>query len=157
MEKYIKKRDFLKIDERDVLLITIPGRMGDEDGITFVVKDKNKYCIYRVGGWMYPDREAQDVITLEDASRQFPKWYEIWQNSNSKNCQGKYRYLYMGFGNGLCIDNSIYNDYNYYLDEEVKMYLDSYNNNEETFQYAAIFNTWDKAFMKMINKNKQKK
>ncbi len=50
----ITKKEFLKIDEDNVMFITNPGRMGDEDGITFIVKDNNDYNIYRVSGWMYP-------------------------------------------------------------------------------------------------------
>ena len=46
----IKKSDFLKIKEEDVMFITNPGRMGDEDGSTFVLKEDNHYNIYRIDG-----------------------------------------------------------------------------------------------------------
>ncbi len=155
--KIIKKEDFLKIKEDDVYFITNPGRMGDEDGITFVVKQDDKYLMYRVNGWMYPKKDInkEDYITLNDVLKQFPKWYETWKNSNKKNYCGKYKYLYMGFGNGLCVDNRIYNDFKSYLDEEVKDYLNDYSEEEKKeLKYAAIFNVWKNALIKMLNNNK---
>ena len=45
MHKYeiikISSDDFFKINEDDLMFITNPGRMGDEDGSTFVVKKDN--------------------------------------------------------------------------------------------------------------------
>ena len=38
----ILKPDFLKLEEESIMFITNPGRMGDEDGITFVVKNDKK-------------------------------------------------------------------------------------------------------------------
>ncbi len=144
-EKRIKKSDFLKINEEDVMFITNPGRMGDEDGSTFVLKGCNSYNIYRIDGWMYPSGniDENERITLEDARKQFPKWSEAWQNANNENYQGKYKYLYMGFGNGLCIDSSIYNEFKEYLD----MYLKDIT---EEDRYGIIFNNWEMAFMNMV-------
>ena len=39
---HITKDEFKKIDEKNVMFITNPGRMGDEDGSYFIVK-KRKY------------------------------------------------------------------------------------------------------------------
>ena len=50
----ISKSDFLKLDEKDLMFITNPGRMGDEDGSTFIIRQDDDYIIYRVEGWMYP-------------------------------------------------------------------------------------------------------
>ena len=98
----ISKSDFLKLDEKDLMFITNPGRMGDEDGSTFIIRNDNEFIVYRV------------------------------------------KYIYMGFGNGLSVDNSIYDEYKYYLDKEI-------NNEENTsLQYANIFNAWDKAFINMV-------
>ena len=36
------------------MFITNPGRMGDEDGIAFIIKRGNEFTIYRVDGLMYP-------------------------------------------------------------------------------------------------------
>lgn len=148
----ISKQEFLKINEKDIMFITNPGRMGDEDGSTFIVKQDNKYKIYRIDGWMYRsiDYNKDEYISLEDTKKQFPKWYEAWKNNNNKNYHGKYKYLYMGFGNGLSIDNSIYNEYKPYLDEKVKKYLET-KDNKEDLKYAAIYNVWEEAFFNMIN------
>ena len=46
----ITKSDFLKLNEEDLMFITNPGRMGDEDGSTFIIKKENELTIYRVNG-----------------------------------------------------------------------------------------------------------
>lgn len=112
----ISKEDFLKINEDDLMFITNPGRMGDEDGSTFILKENDSFKIYRLNGWMYPSSNIKEneYISLNDAIKQFPKWYEAWQKNKDENYKGKYKYLYMGFGNGLSIDNSIYDEYKPY-------------------------------------------
>ena len=139
----ITKDEFLKINEDDVMFITNPGRMGDEDGSTFIIRDGNEFKIYRLSGWMSRNN-GSDHISLEDAINQFPKWDEAWKNNDKENYKGKYKYIYMGFGNGLCVDNSIYNEFKPYLDEEVEEYLQD-KENKESLKYAAIFNTWEEA------------
>ena len=48
----ISKEEFLNIDEDDIMFITNPGRMGDEDGSSFIVKKNNEFIIYRLSEWM---------------------------------------------------------------------------------------------------------
>ena len=151
----ISRDDFLKIDEKDVMFITNPGRMGDEDGCTFVINKDGKYITYRVNGWMYPKSNKEDFISLDDALNQFPKWHEAWDNCSNENYKGKYKYLYMGFGNGLCVDNSIYNEYEPYLSELVEMYLENHKESGEDLKYAAVYNVWQKAALKMIKEKRQ--
>ena len=103
---------------------------------------------------MYPkkDEMEKDQISMEDTANQFPEWYEAWKHAEDENYHGKYTHVYMGFGNGLNIDNSIYEEYKLYLDEEVKKNLEKYSDEEkETMQYAAIFNVWEEALIKMAN------
>ena len=149
----ILKSDFLKLDEGNIMFITNPGRMGDEDGITFVVENKNEFIAYRVSGWMYGSKE-KNSITLAEAQKQFPKWYEAWENGNNEDYEGKYKHLYMGFGNGLNIDISIYDKFKPYLDEMVKKNLEKYPIEErKDRQYVAIFNVWEDALINMANDN----
>ncbi len=152
----ISKEDFLKINEDDVMFITNPGRMGDEDGSTFIIKKDNKFKIYRLSNWMYRsnDFDKKNHISQKDALKQFPKWNEVFKNKNNNDYKGKYKYIYMGFGNGLSVDNSIYNKFKPYLDKRVERYLKD-GKDKESMQYAAIFNTWEKAFIDMVNDNKQ--
>ena len=146
----ISKEEFLNLNEDNLLFITNPGRMGDEDGITFIMKDNNELTIYRVDGWLYPKEE--NPITLDDAFKQFPKWREAWNNGEKENYNGKYRFIYMGFGNGLCVDNSIYNEFKPYLDEAVEVFLSKEHPDErESLKYVAVFRSWDDAFVKMTN------
>ena len=142
----ISKTDFLKINEDDLMFITNPGRMGDEDGSTFIVKENNEFKVYRVDGWMY-GKADNDSISFQDALNQFSKWHEVLDNWDNENYQGKYKYLYMGFGNGLSVDNRIYDEFKPYLDERVEKYLED----KESLKYSAIFNTWEQAFKDMIN------
>ena len=82
----ISKEDFLKLNE---------------DGSTFIIKQGNKFIMYRVDGWMYRHRDLKEneYISLDDAKKQFTKWYDAWKNGNKEDYKGKYKYLYMGFGN----------------------------------------------------------
>ena len=146
----IKKSEFIKLNENDLMFITNPGRMGDEDGTTFIIKNNHEFTIYRIDGWMYKqDGEILD-ISLNDVSNQFPKWYETWKNNVENINQGKYKYLYMGFGNGLSVDNSIYNEFEPYLTELVEKYLEN-NDEKESLKYAAIYDLWEEAFRNMVN------
>ena len=157
----ISKTDFLALNEEDVMFITNPGRMGDEDGITFVIREENQYIKYRVDGLIYPNRNSneKDRITLEDVLNQFPKWYEAWKHGDEKDYEGKYKHIYMGFGNGLNVDHSIYEEYKPYLEKAIEEKLKQYDEKErEGMQYAAIFNVWEKALDEMLEeKNKNRR
>ena len=146
----ITREEFLNLNEDDIMFITNPGRMGDEDGIYFVIKKDNNLTLYRVDGWMYGIGKE---ISLQDAFKQFPSWYYTWDHNKDKNYQGKYKYLYMGFGNGLSIDNRIYEEYKPYLDKLVEEYLEK-EEDKEKLMYAAIFSTWKKAVINMANDKK---
>ena len=143
----ITREEFLKLNEDDVMFITNPGRMGDEDGIYFVIKKDNILTFYRVDGWMYGIGKE---ISLQDAFKQFPSWYYTWDHNKDKNYQGKYKYLYMGFGNGLSVDNSIFEDFKPYLDKLVEEYLKD-KDDKDKLMYAAIFSTWKKAVINMAS------
>ena len=144
----IQKEDFLKINEDDVMFITNPGRMGDEDGLTFIVKHDKDYTIYRLDGFMYRRNDCN--ISLDDVKKQFPKWHEAWKSADNKNLKGKYHYLYMGFGNGLSVDNYVFDKFKPYLDKMVQEYLEG-ERDKDSLEYAAIFNVWKEAFLEMVN------
>ena len=148
----ISKLDFTKLNEDDLMFITNPGRMGDEDGTTFVIKNNNELTIYRIDGWMYPKKGETQNISLNDVLKQFPKWNETWGNSDKEDFHGKYKYLHMGFGNGLSIDNSIYDEYEPYLNRLVNEYLETKKDEDkESLKYAAVFVVWEKALINMAN------
>lgn len=146
----ISKTRLVKLNEDDLMFITNPGRMGDEDGSTFIIKQENDFKIYRLNGWMYLN-EGEN-ITLDDTLEQFPKWKETWNNNEYKD---KYTFIYMGFGNGLCVDNSIYDEFKPFLDKKVQEYLED-KRDKESLKYAAIFNVWKNAFIEMVNNRKNK-
>ena len=57
----ISKADFLRINEDTVMFITNPGRMGDEDGSTFIIRVDNKFKAYRIDGWLYRSKKINRV------------------------------------------------------------------------------------------------
>ena len=141
----ITKEEFEKLDEKDVMFITNPGRMGDEDGSNFIIKIGNIFYPYRVSGWMYPPINTE--ITLDEFSKKFPLWRDMWNKSSENSNNEKYTYVYMGFGNGLSIDNSIYEEFKPYLLEEVKKIKESRGDTGDnpSFNYPA----WQSAFVRM--------
>jgi hypothetical protein len=149
----ISKEEFKKLNEEDLMFITNPGRMGDEDGSTFVIKHGNDVSVYRIDGWMYPNPNEKEEykISYGEMIKQFPKWKEMLNHASEKDYNGKYIYLYMGFGNGLCVDKSIYNEYVPYLNNLVKKYLDDKIGDKESLKYAAVFNVWGDAIVDMVN------
>ena len=149
--KKISKLEFLKLKEENLIFITNPGRMGDEDGITFITKHNNEINIYRIDGLLYPKEREKIELSLKDIRKQFPKWNKTWKNSKEKKYKGKYKYLYMGFGNGLSIDNSIYCEFEPYLKELIKKYLKEKKDKDESLKYIAVYNVWKKAFINMSN------
>ena len=151
-ENKITKEEFLKINEDDVMFITNPGRMGDEDGSTFIVRQDGGFKVYRISGWMYPseDIDEKERISLQDAYNQFPRWRETLNHFNDENYKGKYKHIYRGFGNGLSIDNSIYDEFKPYLDQLVEEYIKD-SEDKESLKPAATFNTWKIAFNSMTN------
>ena len=152
-EKRISKEDFLKLNEEKIMFITNPGRMGDEDGSTFIIKNGNEFTTYRIDDWMYHNKVLKDdeYISLDDAQKQFPKWYETWKHRNNNE---KYKYIYTGFGNGLSIDNSIYNEFEPYLNELVEENLKNHPKEKESLKYVTIYKVWKKAFIKMAKDKK---
>ena len=151
----ISKEELLKISEDDVMFITNPGRMGDEDGSTFIIRQGENFKIYRIDNLMYRNIEfnENEYISLNDLRKQFPKWSRAWKNSN-KEFNEKYIYLYMGFGNGLSVDNSIFSLFKPYLDGRIQEYLKNKEQSDD-LMYAAIFNTWEDAFIDMITEMKK--
>lgn len=142
----ISKEDFKKLNEEDLMFITNPGRMGDEDGSTFIIKNNNEFKIYRVSGWMYGSNK-DNSITIQDMFEKFPLWEECWNNWNDENYSGKYEYIYMGFGNGLCVDKRIYEEFYPYLLEEVKKH-EMYEGNEDNYNPGLNYSSWKDAFIR---------
>ncbi len=152
-ERKITKEDLMNLDEKDLLFITNPGRMGDEDGSTFVIKKDNRYIVYRVDGWMYPAKKEEDPISMDDMFKVFPKWKEAWKNQHKEDYNGKYVYIYTGFGNGLCVDKKIYDEYLPYLLEEIK------NNGWDATIYLneanpGVAESWQMALVRMVNRGR---
>ena len=149
-ENKISKKDLMNLKEEDLMFITNPGRMGDEDGSTFVIKKDDNFIVYRVDGWMYPKKTNEETISINDMFKVFPKWKEAWDNYCEEGYNGKYIYIYTGFGNGLCIDKSIFDKYLPYLSKEVKKNgWDTPINIIDT--NPGVAGSWQQALANMIN------
>ena len=145
----ISKEDLEKINEEDLMFITNPGRMGDVDGSYFIIKNNSKYKFYRVDGWY--DNKCD--ITIQDMFKVFPLWKEAW-DSNIDNTSSKYVFIPMGFGNGLCVDKKVYDNYYPYLLEEVKKqdtYIEDDNNK---YNPCLNYPCWEIAMEKMVEEDK---
>lgn len=141
----ISKNDFLKLDEKDILFITHPGRMGDEDGTTFIMKNGNDYIAYRVSGWMYGNRDNPEFISYQDTLKQFPVFKK---ELHDKDDEGEYKQINMGFGNRLFVKMDIYPEYDKYLKEAIADYSSKYE--EDLYDAGIIFNVWDEALVDML-------
>ena len=139
--------EFLKLDENNLMLVTNPGRMGDEDGSYFIMKDNDKLVAYRISGWMYGQKENNSV-SFDMMCSHFPKWKETWKNAAKEDYDGKYKFVYMGFGNGLCIDKRIYEEFNKFL--ELVVSKDPRYKSEEKIP-APYYNSWEKALLLYVN------
>lgn len=148
-EKITKKRLF-KLKEDNLMFITNPGRMGDEDGCTFIIqkgKIVKRFICYRVSGLMY---SKNSEITLDDLEKVFPKWIEAWNNSSNKEYDGKYNYVYMGYGNGLCVDKSLYNIFKLELEHVIRI---KKSLNEVEDEKSIIYNSWEEAVEQMARRH----
>lgn len=139
--------EFLKLDENDLMLVTNPGRIGDEDGSYFIMKDNDKFVAYRISGWMYGQKENNSV-SFDMMCSHFPKWKEAWKNYAKEDYDGKYKFVYMGFGNGLCIDKRVYEEFNKFLERVVSQ--DPRYKSEEKIP-ALYYNSWKKALFLYVN------
>ena len=147
--KKISRDKFFDLKEENVIYITNPGRMGDEDGSTFILKDDNDYLTYRVDGWMYGDHSDKEFISMDEMSKLFPKWKETWDNSNNEKYDGKYIYIYAGFGNGVSIDKTIYKEFEPYLIKEVEKIRIKHN--KETIEPSMYYPACKSAIENMLN------
>ncbi len=107
----ITKEELDNLLEDNVLLITYPGRMGDVDGCSFAYRDNNDIKIYRIN----------DLYSFKgNIYEKFPKWNEALQNYKNHKESDKYHIVYMGMGNLLGVDKSIYDKFNAVMIEKEK-------------------------------------
>lgn len=77
----------------------------------------------------------------------FPDWSSSI-GTVEENEDSLYRYVYMGFGNGLSIKKDLYEPFMKHLAFAVDRYAENRNidrSEKEKNKYAIIFNVWDEA------------
>ena len=116
--------------------------MGDLYGSTFVMKENNELKEYY----------CENIFKSTSIVEVFPEWKKTV--SNTKNESNKYKYIYMGFGNGLCIDKRIYDKYYPYLLEAVKKDDMYYEEEGDNYNPCLNYSHWEYAFDRMINDDK---
>jgi len=138
----VTDKDISKFNEDNLMFITNPGRMGDLYGTTFVMMEDNKLKEYY----------CENIFKSISIVKVFPEWKNTISTKDNKS--NKYKYVYMGFGNGLCIDKRIYDKYYPYLLEEVKK--DDLYSEEDGDNYNPCINysNWKNALDKMVEKEK---
>ena len=143
----ITKKKLDELNEDNLMFITNPGRMGDENGSTFIMKDGNTLIAYRASGWMYGNDDCD--VELDDMEKSFPHWINAWRNSSNEDYDEKFKYVYMGFGNGLCVNRELYDVFKKHLDEEVNKRAKEENTdvNEHSLKYVS----WEEAALKTAN------
>lgn len=134
MEEKITKEEIKKLQEKDLMFINIPGRMGDIS-CTLVINDNEKYVFYKIDN-MY---KYMDILC-----EIFPIWNNDVMNYEKGLNTSKYKFLDMGMGNYLCIDKEIYDKYITYL-------LELSQKNDLNYQPSINYKIWKKAINNMIN------
>ena len=138
----VNDEDIKKFNEDNLMFITNPGRMGDMYGSTFVMMEDNKLKEY------YCENIFKSISIVEV----FPEWKRTVSNTNNES--NKYKYIYMGFGNGLCVDKRIYDKYYPYLLEEVKKDDMYYEEEKDNYNPCLNYSHWEYAIDKMIENEK---
>lgn len=140
-EKTLIEEELNNLREDELLFITFPGRMGDVYGCSFVIKKNDKITFYRIEN-LY-DFKGNIYI-------QFPKWNKALKNYSEKKESEKYEIIYMGFGNLLGVDKSIFNTFKPLAEEKMKNISENYNNNLKFG--AACYTYWKEIVNNMFNK-----
>lgn len=142
--EYVKvnEDDIKKFSEDNLMFITNPGRMGDMCGSTFVMKEGNTLKEY------YCENIFKSISIVEV----FPEWKKTIEDKDNKS--DKYKYVYMGFGNGLCVDKRIYDKYYPYLLESVKKDDMYYEADGDNYNPCINYSYWKYALDKMIENEK---
>jgi len=137
----ITPEELEKLNEDDLILITVPGRMGDVDGISFAIKNNNKVTIYRI----------DDLVAFKgNIYKQFPKWNEALKNYYDKKTSDKYEVIYMGMGNLLGVDKSIHREIRKIMEEKAKEEESTLS--PELHLGSVYYNNWRSVIKEMFNK-----
>ena len=143
MEDEIKitPEELEKLNEDDLIAITYPGRMGDVDGLSFAIKKDNKVTIYRI----------DDLVRFKgNVFEQFPIWNKALKNYSEHKSSDKYEIIYMGMGNILTVDKSIYKELNTIMEEKAKK--EKTTMSPELHLGSIYFNCWRSVIKEIFNK-----
>ena len=142
-EKKLTEEELNNLQEKDLLFITYPGRMGDIYGCSFVIKKNNKIIFYRI----------ENLYDFKgNIYKQFPKWNEALKNYSEKKESEKYEIIYMGFGNLLGVDKSVINTFKPQVEEQMKNIRENYNDNLKFG--AACYTYWREIVNNMFSKKR---
>ena len=125
-EKKLTIDDLEKLKEDELLFITYPGRMGDINGCSFVIKSNNKIIFYRIDN-LYKFKG--------NIYEKFPKWNEALKNYSEKKKSNKYEIIYMGMGNLLAVDKSVFRKFEALIKERTNEIKGNYED--------CYFNLWN--------------
>ena len=140
-EENISEEDFKKLKEENLLFITYPGRMGDIEGCSFVMKDKDMIKFYRIENLYTYKANIYEI---------FPKWKDSLEKYKKKDSSSKYEIIYMGMGNLLGVDKTIVELFKSKIkeiDEKIESTLD-----KELKFGMTCYTYWRKTVTEMFDK-----
>ena len=115
--------------------------MGDVYGCLFAIKKNDTIIFYRI----------ENLYEFKgNIYKQFPKWNEALKNYSEKKKSDKYEIVYMGFGNLLGVDKSIYASFKPFVEEKMKDIHEKYSNDLKFG--AACYTYWKKIVNNMFCK-----
>ena len=139
-EKKLTIDDLEKLKEDELLFITYPGRMGDINGCSFVIKSNNKIIFYRIDN-LYKFKG--------NIYEKFPKWNEALKNYSEKKKSNKYEIIYMGMGNLLAVDKSVFRKFEALIKERTNEIKGNY---EDKLKFGfACYSFWKETVYQMYN------
>ena len=139
-EKKLTIDDYEKLKEDELLLITYPGRMGDIKGCSFVIKKNNNIIFYRI----------DDLYEFKgNIYEKFPKWNEALKNYSENKESKKYEIIYMGMGNLLAVDKSVFREFETLIKERTSEIKENY---EDKLKFGiACYSFWKETVYQMYN------
>ena len=157
--------NFLRLDENNIMFIRGLGRMADNDMIFFIVKENDDFKCYKIDGLTHDNGVGKyDYISRDDIDYKLPYW-KATQNMTLPiitlgevycNTTSKYVCIFLGFGDTICINNSIYEKYEKYLKKEIEDFPENHPDKKEFDKTARIEWQWFVAALNYIHSQKKK-
>ena len=116
------------------MLVANPGRMWNENGSYFIMKDNDKFVAYRISGWMYGQKENNSV-SFDMMCFHFSKWKEAFEKAAKKEIYLGRCEIFVG------LEQTIYHYYN--CNNTIYKDLVNYEKVNDSMQESSFINKKD--------------